>query len=150
MFSFQSRKNDIEMRSQILRYINEQARGAVTCYEENRDESRSNMNCGVLFVPLESGEPDLVTAQLGITKDLSTNGMGIVFDKSISAKDAIVVLSGNDDALFVQVELRHCESIGLGFFVVGARLVKLVTAVDFPILNKLRDTLVSCAAGAAG
>lgn len=150
MFSFPSRKNDTAMRRQILRFINEQARASVTCFEDSRDESRSNLNCSVLFVPLESGKPDLASAQLGITKDLSSTGMGIMFDKSLSAHEAIVVLCGNDDALFVQVELRHCESIGLGFFVAGAQFVKLVTTNDFPILNELKDTLINGTAGFLG
>jgi hypothetical protein len=148
MFPFSSRKNDTEMRRQILRYINEQTRDAVICYEDHRDESRSNLNCGVLFVPLKSGEPDLATAQLGITKDLSSSGLAIMFDKPITATKAIVVLCGHNDALYVQVELRHCESIGLGFFVAGAQIVKLVTPQDFPVLGEIRDTLISCAAGA--
>jgi len=137
MFSFRSRNSDIEVRRRILRFINEQRRFAATCYDDQREESRSNLNIGALLVPIVKGEPDFEAVQPSIVSDMSTSGVGIIAPAAITAKEALVVLPGTEEMLYVQITIVHNRRIGNGFSTLGTRITNLVTPNKYPVLAEL-------------
>jgi len=140
MFSLLKIKNDIEVRRKMLRFINEQNRAAVTCYEDQRDESRSTWSLSVLLVPLEEGEPNVSKANPAIARDISTTGIAIITPYLVEMKEAIVVLPG-DEQLFAQIEFLRNRPMGLGFSVIGTRIVGFVSPKQFPILEEVDNAM---------
>lgn len=103
---------------------------------DQRDDLRVGRITPVVLLPL-SGDSSEDNLNLGLTRDLSSEGMAISTLGSIAVGERLAIGIGKDDDFAVLLgECVRSEPIGYGFFESGVNVLEVLPSHDFmPLKN---------------
>ena len=112
-----------------------------------REDMRSERSFPVLLAPnVEDPDTQLANVRLGITHDLSCEGVGIVTLGRVGYEDALIVTRGTDDDLLAfEGQLRNERHIGFGYFINGIQLTRRIESGCLDSIERLIGELEATA-----
>tara|TARA_B100002052_G_C15579748_1_gene461716 strand:+ start:166 stop:618 length:453 start_codon:yes stop_codon:yes gene_type:complete len=112
-----------------------------------REDMRSIRSFPVLLAPhTEDPDTQLSRVCLGITRDLSCEGVGVVTLGRVGFEEALIVTRGTDDNLLAfRGELRNERHLGFGYFINGIQLLRRLENNCLASIEKLIHELESTA-----
>jgi hypothetical protein len=117
MFSFSSRKPKLQLQPFMLRLINRCGASRAMICEDNRLETRTNINLGVLMIPMCGECPEVDAAFTVVTRDISSTGLAVMTDRPLSAEEVLIRLPGDAGMRLVRATVRNCQHLGCGWIV---------------------------------
>lgn len=112
-----------------------------------REEMRSVRSFPVLLAPnVDDSEVQLANVRLGITRDLSCEGVGVVTLGRVGYESALIVTRGTDENLLAfQGQLRNERHLGFGYFINGIQLTRRLESGCLPEIERLIHELEATA-----
>ena len=135
MFSFGQRAKAIEVHRIMRRLID--VSGAKVCLHEGRSEDRALRMIPVIVAAYERGSPALGELTRGLTKDLSSQGLGVVADQPFHAEAIVVAFSISQKPVFILGQVRQARPLGGGYWQLGLHLTEVALPADHPALETI-------------
>ena len=134
-----------QVRRAMNRFLNNttsiQSHLEIAPERESRNDSRISRMVPVAILSL-SDDTTEENLNLGVTRDLSSEGMAIVSLGHLSVARQLTGCIGNHDEFLVFLGERvRCDSIGYGFYETGIRIIELLTPNDCPVLRDFTSFL---------
>ena len=139
MFCFSSRKPKLELQPFMLRLINRCGAGRAMACEDNRLETRTNINLGVLMIPMCGECPELDAAFTVVTRDISSIGLAVMIDRPLSAEEVLIRLPGDSGMRLVRATVRNCQQLGCGWIVYNLNVAELLDEKKFPDILQFEE-----------
>jgi hypothetical protein len=124
------RKNPQEVRAHIDKLLSNSKDG-------RRLDSRIKHVLVGMVVPIVNRRPQISEAFAATTKDFSSHGVGMVFQKPDAPAEAMLGFFINAQMVYFRGEFKHSEPIGGGFFSHGFELYEVVSPGEYPELAAL-------------
>lgn len=105
--------------------------------EGPRLDRRVNLTVVVMIIPVERGKPVVDEAFAAVTKEFSTSGLAIVFDRPVGLDEVIVGFRCEADMVFISGKAKHLNPIGGGFYQLGFHLTETLNIGDWPELESV-------------
>lgn len=128
MFSFDQRKNQMEVHRVIRRVMDTSSPNLPPSVGEARWESRSNRTIPVLLTPFEEGVAVPTRSVFAVTKDLSSQGVAAIVDRPPDYESILVGMLVDGEPVFARAAVRQAAPLGGGFWQLGIELIELATA----------------------
>lgn len=148
MFSFSSRKKNVDFQRYIRRLIDLTSPNRGSSASMERCENRNNRTIPVLLCPWEQRTPLVSKAVVAITKDFTDRGVGLILSHPFDAKNVVIGICHEEatakEPLFFLGARRTSNPIGGGFWLFGVELTEFMnetwrTELEplFPMAKKL-------------
>jgi len=105
--------------------------------EEHRGEQRTAFNLGVWVVPMDGPAPVIADAFTALAMDVSSEGLAVSTNHSLSTSEVLICLSGNFEAKFLRADVLNCKELGLGWLRIGMKVTEIVEREQYPHLREL-------------
>ena len=128
--SFFEKKKTHEVNAHINRLLSD-------CPESRRLDCRIKHVLVGMVVPLVDRHPRVDQAFAATTKDFSSRGVGMVFNRPEAPVEAMLGFCIAGNMVFFRAEIKHTEPIGGGFYLHGFELFEVVSLEDCPELESL-------------
>ena len=139
MYDFDERKKKLDVQAILRRIVDKSSPNLPPFTGENRGKTRCNRSLPVLLLPLQNHNLMIGEARYAITKDISSDGLGLslMLPKPMSAETVIVGFWNDSNTIFFLGEVRQNMPIGGGFFQMGVQVMEKADPADFPFLARM-------------
>lgn len=137
MFSFDRRKNQMEVHRVIRRVMDTSSPNLPPSVGDARWESRSNRTIPILLTPFEGGVALPTRSVFAVTKDLSSQGVAAIVDRPPDYESILVGILVDGEAVFARAAVRQAAPLGGGFWQLGIELIELATTENCGRLDEL-------------
>ena len=131
---------NIESRQLLSSLIHQRLDDVESHDIEQRAEARIGVNQGIWGVPIVNGEPQLHEVFRGLTRDLSSAGLGLFVDTNLQACEILIVISNLGNQSLLRAEVRNKVQLGAGFYQLGTMALEIVDPADYKDLLALEST----------
>jgi hypothetical protein len=135
VFFLQSRNKTLGVQSFILKLINNNCPELKALIEGPRGEKRVNLSLVVLVVPLEDGKLQVDNAFYAVTRDMSSNGVGIILSQQQALDKVILGFRIQNEMTFVHATAKHLNPMGNGFYLLGLEMTEIAPSSKYPGLR---------------
>ena len=132
-----SKRKDLAVHSLVLKLVNNHCPKLTAMQEGPRGDSRVNLVVAVMIVPIENKQLQVQQAFTAITKEFSSDGVGVVLNQPKGLDQAVLGFRVEGEMNFVRAQARHLDPMGGGFYQVGLQLIEIVSLSDYPQLRSL-------------
>ena len=133
MFSFRSRKQQIDIAAYMRRICDSTTPNNGMAPHLDRTENRYNRTVPVLIWPWADGGID-GEAVTGVTKDITDHGMGLIVTKQLTHRELCVCILSDESAeatpWFFRAKLIRGKSIGAGYWAFGVKVEEFLNKDD--------------------
>lgn len=133
-----SRNKEREVKSFILKLVNNNCSELEALMEGPRLEGRANLTIVVLVVPMEKGKPQFRQAFAAVTKEFATAGVSLVLHEPKAVDEAILCVRWEGETKYILGKAKHLNPMGAGFYQLGLKLKQMVYPGDYPGLEEIR------------
>jgi len=109
---------------------------------ERRAEQRAALNIGVWVVPMDEAAPEISQAFVALTKDLSSSGLSLITNRSISTSEFLVGFSGEPEARFLRARVLCRKDLGLGWLQLCMEVTGMVEKEEYPQLTEFAGSVM--------
>jgi hypothetical protein len=127
---FFEKKKTQEVHAHINRLLSD-------CSEGRRLDCRIKHVLVGMVVPIVDRRPVVDQAFAATTKDFSSHGVGMVFQRPEAPPEAMLGFCIAGKMIFFRAEAKHTEPIGGGFFLHGFEMFEVVSLEDYPELESV-------------
>lgn len=142
VFSFTERKKQVDMAPFVRRIIDLTTPNKPTP-DDQRYELRYNRTMPVLLHPWLKSRPNLQRTSIGITKDISDRGMGLIAISELTARQYVITLwprnESVDEPYHFIANLRDIRKLSLGMWTVGFEFEDLLHSAAPKWVESLND-----------
>jgi hypothetical protein len=128
---------EFKVRGLVLKLLNTHCPALRTKVNDTRIDDRVNLAVVVIVIPLKNGQVQAEGAFKTVTKDFSSAGLAMVLDQPLDLEQAILGFRMCGEMAYIRAEAKHMNPMGGEFFQLGFRLLEVVSAGDYPGLEKL-------------
>jgi len=150
MFSFEPKKTP-QVQSRIRRIVDLTVPNLTYEVERDRAEDRSSRAIPALLCPWKNDAPVVAQHAFVLTKDFSSEGVGLVLKEPFHARDILLGFwlgaAIMDEPWFFLGTAQHLRQFGGGFWTLGVHLTEFVVpsslthrAALSPLLDQLQAT----------
>ena len=104
--------------------------------QERRLEERTDLSIGILIIPLNGGSADISQAFTAVTKDVSSNGIGVIANRSISTPRVLICVLGKSEPVLFRALIQYRKELGLGWVRIGTNVTGMVDGSEYPQLHR--------------
>jgi hypothetical protein len=137
MFSFGSRKKQLDVQAFLRRVIDISSPNRAPLDGEARLDSRANRTFPLVVAPWVDGQPDVDKAMTALSKNFSGQGMTTILAAPIRGDELVIGFELENQPYFLLGNVRHRTPLGGGFWQLGIELTSLLTLADEPCLERL-------------
>ena len=135
MFLLQNRNKTLGVQNMVLKIINNNCPELKALIEGPRRDKRVNLSLVVLIVPLEDGELQVDNAFYAVTRELSSNGVGIILSQQRALDEVVLGFRLQGEMPFVCATAKHLNAMGNGFYHLGLEMTETVPISKYPELQ---------------
>jgi hypothetical protein len=135
VYFLQTRNKTRDVQSFILKLINNNCPELKALIEGPRGDKRVNLSLVVLVVPLEDGKLQVDKAFYAVTRDMSSNGVGIILSQQQAFDKVILGFRVKSEMTFVHATAKHLNSMGNGFYLLGLEMTEMTHINKYPGLR---------------
>ncbi len=106
-------------------------------------EERALLSIGILVVPLNDESPDIDMAFTAMSKDVSSTGIGLVANRSLSTSEALLRLSGDAETRLLRTTVRHRKDLGQGWVRFDMEVTGVLDKSEYPQLKQFVGSIMS-------
>jgi hypothetical protein len=136
MFAFRSERKRIALQALVRRVSDLTMPNLAPPGDNPRLEIRRNRCFPALVVPYPGKRLLVADAAVALTRDIVDQGMSLVVPRAVEVEDVIVafwlygphVEPGKPEQYLLHAQRRHCEELGGDFWLLGLKLIELVSA----------------------
>lgn len=132
MYLFSPRKKQLDVQRLLRRAIDRSLPNKTPTRGDHRREGRSNRTLVVQIVPVVNGVLDVAAATAAITKNLSSDGVGLVVTSPPRAKQLVIGFLLDGQPLQLLGRVQNIVALGGGFHQIGVALKEIVKPDAFP------------------
>ncbi len=147
MYSFDGRKQLLEVQGILRRAIDSSAPNVVPPDSELRYDSRSHRTFPMVLAPWADDRAVLGKAITALSKNLSSQGLTVLHVDPFESDDLVVGFRLDEETHYMLGRVRHRTALGGGFGQLGIELTRVVTPTEYGSLDKLEPltaTLAAC------
>ncbi|MEI8372404.1 MAG: hypothetical protein WCJ35_06160 [Planctomycetota bacterium] len=137
MFFSKARNKQLEVQRFLARLADQGAMDRVRKLEEHRDEHRSALSAGVWVIPIDGTAALIADALVALAVDVSSKGLAVITNRSISTLEVLIWFSGISEAKFLRATVLNCEEQGLGWIRIGMAVTEIVEKEQYPHLREM-------------
>jgi hypothetical protein len=130
-------------RQLLASLTNQNAGGKIGRFDTRHSDGRTELNVGVLVVPLNDECPDIGKAFTALTKDVSTTGIGLISDRSIPTAEALLRLSGTSETRLLRTMVRTRKNLGQGWVRFDMEVTEVLDKSEYPQLKTFVGSIMS-------
>jgi len=134
MFFSKTRTKEFEAQKFLAQVANQWSMDRARRLEERRTEQRAPGNVGVWVIPMDEAAPEISQAFVALTKDLSSNGLSVICNRSVDTPEYLVGFSGEPEARFLRAKLLSRKDLGLGWLQLCMQVIEMVDKETYPQL----------------
>lgn len=135
MFFLQTRKKTLSVQSFVLKLINNNCPELKALIEGPRLDKRVNLSLVVLVVPLEDWKLQVGKAFYAVTRELSSNGVGIILSQQHALDEVVLGFRLENEMTFVHATAKHLNVMGNGFYYLGLEMTEIAPISKYPALQ---------------
>jgi hypothetical protein len=135
VFFLQSRKKTLGVQSFVLKLINNNCPELKALIEGPRLDKRVNLSLVVLVVPLEDGKLHVDNAFYAVTRDMSSNGVGIILSQQHALDEVVLGFRLENEMTFIHATAKHLNPMGNGFYLLGLEMTEMAPISKYPALR---------------
>lgn len=143
MFFWNTRNKQAEVQQFLARLADQAAMDRIRPFEEHRGEQRTTLSLGVWVVPMDWAAPKISDAFVALAMDVSSKGLAVIANRSISTSEVLICFPGRFEANFVRAHVLNCKELGLGWLRMGMEATEVVEKEHYPHLRKLNRSMIS-------
>jgi hypothetical protein len=117
--------------------------GKIGRFDPRHRDGRSELNVGVLVVPLCDDCPDIAQAFTALTKDVGQTDIGVISDRAIPTSEALLRLSGTSETRLLRTTVRHRKNLGQGWVRFDMEVTGVLDKSEYPQLKNFVGTIMS-------
>jgi hypothetical protein len=147
MYSFDGRKQLLEVQGILRRAIDSSAPNLVSQDSELRYDNRANRTFPLVLAPWAEDRAVLNKAITALSKNLSSQGLTVIHVDPFEAEELVVGFRLDEETHFMLGRVRHRTALGGGYGQLGIELTRVVTPTEYGSLDKLEPltaTLAVC------
>lgn len=134
---FSARKRLNQVRSFVLKFLNNHAEPLLEFDLRKRSETRVRINTVVILIPFQHSRAQVTRMFSGFTKDWSTTGVSVILSEPRGVDQVIVGVRFEAEIHYILAKAVHLSPIGPGFYQLGLRFLEMLHVADFPELADL-------------
>jgi hypothetical protein len=119
----------------VLKIINNNCPELKALIDGPRRDKRVNLSLVVLVVPLENGELQVDNAFYAVTREFSSNGVGIILSQQQALDEVILGFRLESEMTFVHATAKHLNAMGNGFYHLGLEMTEIAPISKYPALQ---------------
>ncbi|RMF87555.1 MAG: hypothetical protein D6741_20420 [Planctomycetota bacterium] len=127
-----TRDPKLDVRSFMLKLVNNNCPDLKEFEFGNRAETRVRMTVVTLVIPFENKKPDFTKMFAAVTKEVSSGGASLVLSEPRGVDEVILAFRHEGNTEFVYAKAVHLSPMGAGFYQLGLQYLKMVHPGDYP------------------
>ena len=135
VFLLQNRKKTLGVQNFVLKIVNNNCPELKALMEGPRNDKRVNLSLVVLVVPLEDGKLQVGDAFYAVTREFSSNGVGIILSRQLALDEVVLGFRVESEMTFVHATAKHLNSMGYGFYYLGLEMTEIAPPSKYPALQ---------------
>jgi hypothetical protein len=113
-----------------------------TSNQKCRLEKRNHSNIGIVVVPIYNDSPDISVAFSAIAKDVSTIGIGVIANRSISTPEVVICLSDKPRVRLFRGLVHHRKELRQGWVRFGVKVTEVLDKSEYSQLTRFVASLM--------
>jgi len=142
MLFLKTQKKKLQAQKFLARMANQWSMDRVRKLVERRGEQRATLNVGVWVIPMDEVGPNILQAFVALTRDLSSNGLSVITDRTVDAPEFLVGFSGEPEASFLRAKVLCRKGLGLGWLQLGIEVTGMVGKEEYPQLTEFAGSVM--------
>ena len=91
---------------------------------------------------MDETAPEITQAFVALTRDLSSNGLSLITNRSIDTPEFLVCFSGESEPRFLRANVLYRKHLGLGWLQLCMEVTGMVEMEEYPQLTEFAGSVM--------